>query len=95
MPANVRPDADPAARAWRLAEDERHYRRRVWRRRLAQFLGCVGSCAAGLCLLGLSFHLTHLGNARIAFWSGLLVGNLGIFVTLLVAHLDAKRRGDD
>lgn len=95
MPANVRPELDATARARRLADDERAYRRRVWRRRLAQLLGCVGSCAAGLYLLGLSFHLSHPGNARIAFWGGLLVGNLGMFVTLLLAHLDAKRRGDE
>lgn len=85
---------DPAERAAQLEADERSYRARVRSRFLARVLGCAGSSAAGIYLIGLSLHMTDQRLAWVAFWSGLLVGNCGIAVTLALAYLSAEEVGD-
>ena len=68
--------------------------RRGRRRRTAlRVTGCVGSLLAGLALMGLALHLTDPAWARIAFLSGLLVGNGGVLVTLLVSYERSRRDG--
>lgn len=84
----------PVERAAQLAGDERRYERRRLRRLASAIFGFVGSCAAGLYLVGLGMHLTDPGVARIAFWGGLAVGNGGMLVTLLLAYLSAVQEGD-
>jgi hypothetical protein len=84
-PAERAAQLDAAHRAWS--------RRRRWRV-LLQITGCLGSAIAGLFLIGLGVHVTDEGTGRIAFWSGLLVGNGGILATLLASYLHADRTGD-
>ena len=55
-------------------------------------LACLGWCAAGLFLIGWSLHTTDADLGRVAFWSGLLVGNGGIVYTLLGVHARRGRR---
>ncbi len=69
-------------------------RRRRRRLLAARIAGCVGSLLAGLALVGLGLHLRDPAWARIAFLSGLLVGNGGVLVTLLVSYEHARRQGD-
>ena len=44
--------------------------------------------------MGLGMHLDDPEWGRIAFLSGLLVGNGGVLVTLLVSHERARRDGE-
>lgn len=46
---------------------------------------CWTWAAAGLFLVGWSFHTSNMVYGRIAFWGGLSIGNGGIFYTLLTA----------
>lgn len=55
-------------------------------------VACVVYCVAGLALMSWAVHTTDLRVAGAAFWSGLLVGNGGILLTLAVAYLRASRR---
>jgi predicted lipid-binding transport protein (Tim44 family) len=68
--------------------------RRRRRLALARVAGCLGSLAAGVALMGLALYLTDQAWARIAFLSGLLVGNGGVLLTLLVSYEHARRHGD-
>ena len=57
---------------------------RAERRLLAEtLLGCVVCCAAGLFLVSWALHTTDAGWGGIAFWSGLLIGDAGMFWLLL------------
>ena len=69
-------------------------RRRRRRALIARVAGCVGSLLAGLALMGLGMHLDDPSWGRIAFLSGLLVGNGGVLVTLLVSYERARRDGE-
>jgi hypothetical protein len=75
--------AEPAEqRAARLAAQGRADRRWM-RRRLSVYIGgCVGSCAAGLALMALGLHSGDQIVGSSLFWSGLLVGDLGVFASL-------------
>ncbi len=84
----------PVERAEQAAADERRYERRRRRRLGTTILGCVGSCAVGLYLIGLGMHLTDPGVARMAFLGGLTVGNGGLLATLLVGYLGAVEDGE-
>jgi hypothetical protein len=84
----------PAERAAELTAAERAFRRRR-RRRWARALAGVGaSLAAGLALIGYALHTADEGWGLIAFWGGLLVGNVGGFVTLLLTYMEAEANGD-
>jgi hypothetical protein len=76
----------------RAAEAERANRDTV-RSLVLTALSCVGWCAVGLLFLMWSAHTTDVGYGRIAFFGGLVVGNGGILVTLIVAYARAERRG--
>jgi hypothetical protein len=59
---------------------------RAERRLLAEtLLGCVTCCGVGLFLVGWAIHTTDATLGGIAFWSGLLIGDVGM-VSLLVRH---------
>lgn len=57
-------------------------------------LACWGWCLVGLGLVGLSFHVTDMTIAEVAFWSGLGIGNAGMIFTLLGAYRRGEARGD-
>jgi hypothetical protein len=48
----------------------------------------------GLYLLGWSMHTADYTYGRIAFYSGVIVGNCGIIFTLLNTHRRLEKRGD-
>ena len=56
-------------------------------------LFCFLSMGLGLCLIAWAVHTTDQSLAAIAFWSGLLVGNGGIFITLAVTYSRAMEEG--
>ena len=56
--------------------------------------GCLGSTATGGALIGFALHTADEGWGQVAFWGGLLVGNLGWFVTLVLTYLEADADGD-
>lgn len=83
----------PEERAVQLAMEERELKARLrtwWATRL---FGVLGSCGAGLFLIAWSMHTTNHRWAGVAFWGGLLLGNLGIFLTLMVTALQANDEG--
>lgn len=55
---------------------------------------CLGWCFTGLLLMAWAFHTTDMTLGRIAFSSGIMIGNGGIIVSLLRAYLRGERRGD-
>jgi len=55
---------------------------------------CVGWMLIGLYLLGWSAHTGDEHYGRIAFYSGVIVGNAGILYTLLATYRRLERRGD-
>lgn len=57
-------------------------------------LCCMAFSALGIFLIGLALHTTDQWVGRMAFWSGLAVGNSGIIYTLLAAYRRGERRGD-
>ena len=79
--ANRRQALDEMGERRRLAEEEAERERR--RITLTGALACLGWCAAGLFCIGWSAHTTDVGQARFAYFAGLLVGNGGILSTLL------------
>lgn len=77
----------PEERARELLALERQFTREE-RLATARTLGaCFFWMLAGLYLLGLSFHLTDMRYAVTAFYGGLLVGNGGILLSLVMAWL--------
>ena len=57
-------------------------------------LQCVGWVAIGIFLLLWSFHTTSTTWGRIAFLSGIAIGNGGWIFTMLAAYRRGERRGD-
>jgi hypothetical protein len=76
----------PEERAAELDAIQREADRDTRRRWIARALGAFGSVVVGLYLMAWGLHLTDPGLASVAFWGGLLVGNLGVFVTLIVTY---------
>ena len=92
----------PGALGKRLREEmyarhrgEREDAERDTRRDLAlTALACVGWVALGLFLVLWSFHTTSLIYGRIAFLSGIAIGNGGWIFTMLAAYRRGEKRGD-
>jgi hypothetical protein len=55
---------------------------------------CIAWMLVGLYLLGWSMHTTDYTYGRIAFYSGVIVGNAGIIFTLLETYRRLEKRGD-
>lgn len=69
--------------------------RRAVRRTLVRCAAlCVAWMLLGLYLLGWSAHTTDEHYGRIAFYSGVIVGNAGILSTLLATYRRLEKRGD-
>ena len=92
-----RPDTPPLPvsddRAAELLAAEREDRRWRWREMLLVLSFMVLSVAAGLLLMAWSVHTTDLRYAGIAFWTGLVIGNGGVLLTMIVAAERAVRGG--
>ncbi len=86
--------AERAARATRLADDERVARILAWQRRAWVALGFGVSLVAGLALMGAAIATTDQRWGQVLFWGGLFVGVGGIYATLLVTYHRATRDGD-
>lgn len=68
---------------------------RLYRRELIRVcLECLSSCVAALLLIGAALHTTDMRWGPILFWSGMLVGYVGVASSLLVAYLRGEERGD-
>jgi hypothetical protein len=83
---------DDMARAREAAElaAERAVRRALIRAGLL----CIAWMLVGLYLLGWSMHTTDEHYGRVAFYSGLIIGNAGILYTLLNTYRRLEKRGD-
>jgi hypothetical protein len=57
-------------------------------------VACIAWGAVGAYCLAWSFHTSDLTLGRIAFFSGLGLGNAGVIFTLLAAYRRGERRGD-
>jgi hypothetical protein len=55
---------------------------------------CITWMLVGLYLLGWSMHTSDEQYGRIAFYSGIIVGNGGIVFTLLNTYRRLEKRGD-
>ncbi len=80
MITHRKPDA--AERAAQLRDESRQDQRWVRRRLSTYVLGCLGSCAIGLALMGAGMHSTDPHTGPQLFWLGLLLGDVGIFVSI-------------
>ena len=72
------------------AEAERARQRELVRTGLL----CITWMMIGLYLLGWSMHTSDEHYGRIAFYSGVIVGNAGILYTLLNCYRRLEKRGD-
>ena len=83
----------PAERAADLEALERSVRRQIrWVYARAVAL-CLLSMLVALAAIGWSFHSTDEESAQIAFWGGLIIGNVGIMWTLLATYKRAVAEG--
>lgn len=93
MTVSVSQSPTAEARRLELAAQERELRREmrwVYGRAVA---GCFISLAIGLACIAWALHASDEGYAQIAFWAGLLVGNGGVLVTLVVTYHRAMEEG--
>lgn len=93
MPASTVRIPTPHERAAQLAQEERALAARVRRWWVTRIAGLFGSCMFGLMLVAWSLHTTNQRWAAVAFWAGLLLGNVGMFVTLIVTAIQANDEG--
>jgi hypothetical protein len=84
----------PSERGAQLLSDERASARDRRRDYLVALVGAVGSVALGLVFLGQAVHTTDVSIGYVFFWSGLVVGNGGWFVSMAWAWRRAAQRGD-
>lgn len=83
----------PEERAAELASTEREVRRQIrWVYGRAALL-CLFWMTLGLALVGWAVSTSDESSGLIAFWGGLLVGNVGILGTLLVTYHRAIAEG--
>ena len=83
----------PDERAAELAALDRDVVR-AERRLLAETLvGCLACCGVGLFLVSWAVHTSDAGWGGIAFWSGLLIGDAGMFGLLLRHALRSDAEG--
>jgi hypothetical protein len=61
---------------------------------LSTALQCVAWVALGLFLIAWAFHTTSETWGRIAFLSGIAIGNGGWIFTMLAAYRRGEKRGD-
>jgi hypothetical protein len=83
----------PSERAAELAEHERLTSRDIRRAFLGTMAGCLVSVMFGLGLMGYGLHTTDPGYGQIAFLGGLLLGYVGITVSLALYYLRGEREG--
>jgi hypothetical protein len=93
MAAHTSPPTTPDERAARLLAIERRASRDLRRAACLTILGCVVWAALGLFLMGWAFHTGDERLGRVAFLSGVLIGDIGVLGTLLGSHLRAEREG--
>jgi hypothetical protein len=55
---------------------------------------CLASCLLGMLSIGVALHTTDLALGQIAFWGGMLIGTVGVFLSVLSAHRRGEQRGD-
>ena len=72
-------------RAAELEAAEREFVRSERRLLAEMLLGCLAFSLTGLALVGWAVHTNDLRWAGVAFWTGLLIGDLGM-IGLLLRH---------
>ncbi len=93
MPASRSRLPTPEERAAELAETEREVHRQIrWVYARAAVL-CLVWMVVGLALVGWAVSTTDESSGLIAFWGGLLIGNVGILATLFVTFNRAVAEG--
>lgn len=80
------------SRAAELQADDREDRRWNWAQTLRTAALLVASVFLGMFLMAWSVHTTDARYAGAAFWSGLIIGNGGVLVSMLMVLARAARR---
>jgi hypothetical protein len=93
MPASRLPIPTPEERAARLLAAEREATRVVRRRFGAAVVLCFLWMTVGLALMGWSMTTTDQRLAGVAFWAGILIGDVGILASLLYTYRRAEDEG--
>jgi len=81
-------------RAAEVLANDREDRRWNWGVALRTLALVVFSLSLGLFLMAWSVHTTDMRYAGTAFWAGLIVGNGGVLVSLLMVLSRLSRRHD-
>jgi hypothetical protein len=92
-PARWAKEPTPSERAAELAEQERLTSRDIRHAFLQTIGGCFLSLATGLSCIGYGLHTMDPAFGQIAFLGGLLVGYVGITVSLALYYLKGERSG--
>ena len=81
-------------RAAEVLANDREDRRWNWGQTLRTLAIVVTSVSLGLFLMAWSVHTTDMRYAGAAFWAGLIIGNGGVIVIMLMVLARAARRHD-
>ena len=81
-------------RAAEVLANDREDRRWNWGQTLRTLAIVVTSVSLGLFLMAWSVHTTDMRYAGAAFWAGLIIGNGGVIVSMLMVLARAARRHD-
>jgi hypothetical protein len=68
---------------------------RTYRRELVRVcLECLGSSAVGAVTMGYGMHVNGRDLGEIFWWGGMIVGYVGITLSLITAYQRGEERGD-
>lgn len=81
-PPLIRAEESPEERVVQLETQGRQDRRWQHRRISVYVGGCVGSLVFGLGFMALGVHSADATTGPLLFWSGLLIGDTGVFASL-------------
>ena len=93
MPVTTQHLLTPAERTAELLAQERAVRRELRRVYARAVVLCLLSLLAGLACIAWALHTSDRESALLAFWIGLLIGNGGMLVTLMVSYHRAMDEG--
>ena len=93
-PAKVSLRALREQMAARSRDEHEEAEREKWRDLASSALQAMGWAATGIALIAWALHSTSETYGRIAFYSGVAIGNGGWIFTMLAAYRRGEKRGD-